>query len=83
MQKFTKANQWVLIADVKGDTRANRTFWEGVCANRGFIDKTDTMKIDHGGMCGLLSSNRTSYLKKFVYIFNIQVWPLECNVRVG
>ena len=43
-----KANQWVLIADVQSTTVTNKTYWEGVCANRGDMAFNDTMKIVMG-----------------------------------
>ena len=41
-------NQWVLIADVQSTTVTNKTYWEGVCANRGDMAFNDTMKIVMG-----------------------------------
>ena len=77
LDSYVRTNQWVLIADVKSDTRANRTFWENVCANRGNIDKDDTMKIEMGAtvdyfrptasmdLCTFLTSPSTD--KKFYW----------------
>ena len=45
---YQKANQWVLIADVQSTTVTNKTYWEGVCANRGDMAFNDTMKIVMG-----------------------------------
>ena len=45
---YQKANQWVLVANVHPRTVANKTYWEGVCANRGDMAFNDTMKIVMG-----------------------------------
>ena len=65
---YQKANQWVLIADVQSTTVTNKTYWEGVCANRGDMAFNDTMKIVMGEVTDYFRPTEDMTLCEFLTI---------------
>ena len=72
LTRLLKANQWVLIADVQSTTVTNKTYWEGVCANRGDMAFNDTMKIVMGEVTDYFRPTEDMTLCEFLTSFSTE-----------